>query len=238
MATLKKDLRVERPICDVCGKTMQINRERSATITFCCKRHDKTAYKTLNKDSGQEVLSLKKEVKTKEKPFVLSVVRNDGKVFMMDIDYYCNHYKLPREDVKKYKLVSHTGTPYYNIEFKENIFQEDIDYSFIDEIVSNNIKSVKVNPEIRYKPGFDRMIYTDCHIGMTPNKQGNSVYGVKWDAEELDKRKEELLEFVLSQRNSDVLVIDDLGDLVDGFNGKTARGGHDLPQNMTNAEMF
>ena len=53
-----------------------------------------------------------------DKPFVLSAWNDDG--YMMDIDQYCEHYMLPRKDIKKYKLVSHTGTPFYNIEFKDN----------------------------------------------------------------------------------------------------------------------
>ena len=46
---------------------------------------------------------------------------------MMDIDQYCEHYMLPRKDIKKYKLVSHTGTPFYNIEFKDNEIVEHVD---------------------------------------------------------------------------------------------------------------
>ncbi len=69
--------------------------------------------------------NIKKE--NKDTPFVLSAWNNKG--YMMDIDEYCEHYKLPRNDVKSYKLVSHTGTPFYNILFKENsVFGDDFDY--------------------------------------------------------------------------------------------------------------
>ena len=43
---------------------------------------------------------------------------------------------------------------------------------------------------------------------------------------------------MLSCKRSSVLYIDDLGDYMDGFNGLTTRGGHKLPQNMTNEEAF
>jgi hypothetical protein len=36
----------------------------------------------------------------------------------------------------------------------------------------------------------------------------------------------------------DELVINNLGDLEDGWNGYTTRGGHQLPQNLTNEETF
>jgi len=43
----------------------------------------------------------------------LSALREDGKI--MSIDEYCTFYNIPRDHVRTYKLVSHTGTPYYNI---------------------------------------------------------------------------------------------------------------------------
>jgi hypothetical protein len=42
----------------------------------------------------------------------------------------------------------------------------------------------------------------------------------------------------LQEQSSSVLYVDELGDLLDGFNAQTTRGGHSLPQNMTNEECF
>jgi hypothetical protein len=61
---------------------------------------------------------------------------------MMNIDQYCEHYKLPRKDISSYKLVSHTGTPFYNIVFKKN--QEDaegIDLDYIRKAISDQFKT-------------------------------------------------------------------------------------------------
>ena len=60
----------------------------------------------------------KKELVNDPKPFVLSAW-NFITGRMLDIDEYCEFYGLPRDDVKSYKLVSHTGTPFFNILFKE-----------------------------------------------------------------------------------------------------------------------
>ena len=43
---------------------------------------------------------------------------------------------------------------------------------------------------------------------------------------------------LLTNKCSDVLIVDELGDLLDGYNEKTTRGGHSLPQNMSNEEAF
>ena len=85
---------------------------------------------------------------------------------------------------------------------------------------------------------FDRLVYTDTHIGMTPNEDGYSLYGGKWDEDEIMIRLQRIVNHVLDNKNSDLLVIDDLGDFFDGFDGKTVRREHDLPQNMDNQKAF
>ena len=52
-----------------------------------------------------------------QNPFTLSAWSSDGK--LLDIDEYCEKYNLPIDNVRSYKLVSHTGIPFYNIQFKE-----------------------------------------------------------------------------------------------------------------------
>ena len=193
----------------------------------------------------QKFRGLKVEVKTKsksneykpKKEFVLSAWNSKG--HMMEIDEYCKVYNLPRNDISSYKLVSHTGTPFYNIVFKENtieIAKEEIDF---DSIVSKYIKPIKVEVESKYNLfDFDVLTYSDVHIGMDTNSKNNSMYSVLWNEEEVMKASNEIVSKVIQNQSSDLLIVDDLGDLLDGFNGKTTRGGHDLPQNMTNTEVF
>jgi hypothetical protein len=61
----------------------------------------------------------------------------------------------------------------------------------------------------------------------------------KWGKEEL----EDTLKEIVSQVNMDFeghskIVVQELGDFVDGYNAETTRGGHKLPQNMDNVECF
>lgn len=195
---------------------------------------------TLNNFRGVQV-----EVKSKsksndykpKKDFVLSAWSSEGK--MMEIDEYCKTYNLPRKDITSYKLVSHTGTPFYNIVFKENVIEiakEEIDF---DEIISKHIEPVPVKVEKQYNHyDFDVLTYSDVHIGMDTNSKGNSMYATEWNAEEVIKASDEIVRKLVQNQKSDLLIVDELGDLLDGFNGKTTRGGHDLPQNMTNEEVF
>lgn len=172
----------------------------------------------------------------KQKTFVLSAWNNEG--YMMDIDQYCTHYSLPREDISSYKLVSHTGTPFYNIVFKENI-EDNVQEIDIEGIVKKHIKPAPILPKVvKTQHLFDRLVYTDVHIGMNPNENGFSLYGGQWNEQELQKTLEHIVLHVLANKQSNTLVVDELGDFMDGWDGETVRKGHKLPQNMDNEKAF
>ena len=189
------------------------------------------------KSKGSKIAESRNE-KTTEKEFVLSAWNDEG--YMMDIDQYCEHYQLPRQDIKEYKLVSHTGTPYYNIKFKETIESEVQNFD-IEEIVKKHINPIKleVNTNIlKEENDFDMLTYTDVHIGMETNPDGKAMYSEPWDRiHALASCDRMIKETVLNQKSS-TLVIDELGDFLDGYNQQTTRGGHALPQNMSNEEVF
>ena len=115
----------------------------------------------------------------------------------------------------------------------------------IQEIDFESIIKKHITP-YQFKPApkntgvflFDRLVYTDVHIGMTTNENGFSLYGGKWDNEEINERKEILINHILENKKGDVLVIDELGDFMDGYDGETVRKGHSLPQNMDNEKAF
>lgn len=171
-----------------------------------------------------------------KKKFVLSAWNKKG--YMMDIDEYCKHYNLPRTDITSYKLVSHTGTPFYNIVFKENITEQLQEFDF-NAIIQKYIKPVTVEKK-KYNTtyDFDTLTYTDAHIGMDTDADNNSMYAEAWNEAEVITTAQKILHKTLENRKSSHLIVDDLGDLLDGFNGKTVRSQHDLPQNMTNEQMF
>lgn len=116
---------------------------------------------------GNKVVELpkKKKEKFEEKPFVLSAWSKDG--YMMDIDTYCNCYKLPRADIKRYKLVSHTGTPFYNIEFKDNSVEDitDEDVETIKEFLKSDVDRI-YEYKSKYNGGKDGVLkWSDLHFG-------------------------------------------------------------------------
>lgn len=193
--------------------------------------------KELKKKGSKTSKSREKQVTEKE--FVLSAWNDEG--YMMDIDQYCEHYQLPRTDVKEYKLVSHTGTPYYNIRFKEVAESEVMSFD-LEAIVKKHIKPVEVDsvyvPIIKEENDFDTLTYTDVHIGMDTNPDNKAMYSVEWNRETTLASCDRMIKDTIDNQKSSTLVIDELGDFLDGYNQQTTRGGHALPQNMSNEEAF
>lgn len=113
---------------------------------------------------------------------------------------------------------------------------EDIDFKSL----LGNIEPIKINKvNVGQKNGvFDKLVITDVHVGMDASNKGQSLYDVVWNKEELFKNLEICINHVIEYQKSKTLYIAELGDFFDGFNGLTTRGGHQLPQNMTNNEAF
>ena len=116
---------------------------------------------------------------------------------------------------------------------------EDLTEIDFESIVKKYCKPLKLNPVFKDSDFlFDRTVYTDTHVGMNVNPNGYSLYDGKWDEEEIINTCDQIIEHTLRYQKSDVLVLDDLGDFADGWDGKTVRREHDLPQNMDNQKVF
>jgi hypothetical protein len=140
-----------------------------------CKNGENPKYSITVKEASKlatlresEGIANKVDNKTKpndyKKPLVLSAWSNSG--VMMSIDEYCEHYKLPRTDISSYKLVSHTGTPFYNIVFKENVLDNDIDFTKIKSVLKSEIQReyiYKNIPSSRKEEGV--LKWADLHFG-------------------------------------------------------------------------
>ncbi len=113
----------------------------------------------------------------------------------------------------------------------------------IEEIDFLSIFKEKIQPiTYQYEPynnnGFDRLVLSDIHIGMDVNKDGFALYDGAWNEQHLNERLETTIKHVLSHKKFDTIYIDDLGDLMDGWDGMTIRREHHLPQNMDNQKAF
>ena len=161
---------------------------------------------------------VKETVKTETKPndykenkLVLSAWDSQG--YMMDIDKYCKVYGLPRNDISSYKLVSHTGTPFYNIVFKEKEgFSDDFDY--IGELKKqlDNISIVKLKGKGR---GIRVATLTDFHFGAYISAMNiTPEFSISILCEMLNNAADRV-----NRLNSERVDVHILGDLIESFTG-------------------
>jgi hypothetical protein len=209
-------------------------------------RISETGQYRITKEEKKQIDKLRKEVKVKTKSKsdsndykdkgVLSALNDKGK--LMNIDEYCAYYNLPKADISSYKLVTHTGTPFFNIVFREVVGVESIDF---DKVLSKYKNFEPSGNDFVYTDrldDFDVLTYSDTHIAMDTNADNNSMYAEMWGEVELFRSLESMTQNIINDCVSSNLVIDELGDFLDGLNGYTTRGGHKLPQNMTDEDAF
>jgi hypothetical protein len=160
------------------------------------------------------------------------------------IEEYCDVYGLDKNSVKSSKLVSHNASHMvYNIAFFTDDEEAVLDVdNHLEEIIQKYINPVKILTNISSPANidfFDRLVFTDTHLGMdVQGKDGDPLYDGKWDMEEILSRLMDMVNHVKTYKTSNTLVIDDLGDFLDGLGGQTTRKGHELPQNMNDKEVF
>ena len=140
-------------------------------------------------------------------------------------------------DVKHGWLKSKDASIFFtNPEHSQPILDVDtIDWEKITKEIFSEVNHTVVDNSLK-KGLFDRLVYTDVHIGMKISE--TAQYDFKWNKEELLKSLDKMIKFVVKQQQADILIIDDLGDFMDGWDSMTVRRQHKLPQNMTNNEAF
>ena len=81
---------------------------------------------------------------------------------------------------------------------------------------------------------------SDKHIGALTKIDSNysNEYNRQVFKDRLEQTYNKIIQLYNEQGCFDTIYICDLGDSVDGWNGYTTRGGHKLPQNMSNREVF
>jgi hypothetical protein len=213
----------------------RLKKHEAEALGFTWKGEEKTGRSPRYCLTDQQQKDLKVLRESGNNPERVWGLDSEGK--LLPIEEYCDIYDLPLCDVVDYKIVTHTGVPFYNIKFKE---QRLIDDPINIEETFKKFQYEKQPNKIEHRKshGFDRLVISDVHIGMNPDYEGISMYGNKWDLKDIQASRQRIVTEVVSRQWSDVLVIEQLGDLLDGYNAQTTRGGHALPQNMSNQEQF
>lgn len=128
---------------------------------------------------------------------------------------------------------------YFNNPLAQDGGAKDLDFESVFADLAKKYKEFKLPKEpVKKEKSFDRLVYTDTHIGMHPNKDGTAMYPADWNEGDIIHSVKTMIKQTLENRSSPILYIDDLGDFMDGWDALTTRGGHELPQVMSNQEAY
>ena len=144
-------------------------------------------------------------------------------------------------EVIKVSTSKTTGQQWIQYAPKKETVIEAVESFDFKKIIEKYIKPIGITRDKTQSPyfkDFDKLIITDVHVGMDTDIDNNTMYKGEWNKEELFKTAQIVIDKTIEEQESTVLYVDELGDLLDGFNAQTTRGGHSLPQNMTNEEAF
>lgn len=115
-----------------------------------------------------------------------------------------------------------------NLELKRN----STDFHFTNDV---EIKPIRISK----KGSTDKSLMlhlSDIHVGAC--LESGNLYDNNWNEEELERRLDAIVDFVSKFGTLDHIVINMLGDYLDGMDNMTARRDHIMPQNMDNREQF
>lgn len=204
------------------------------------KEGTRNARYTLTKDQLEYIT--KQRITPNKRKFVETIKKldKDGEILSTTEKLQSKPIDVPDNfEVIKISTSKTTGQQWIQYAPKK---EDEADVSSFDfeKIIQKYIKPVIVEGfNLKtFKKDFDKLVISDVHVGMDTDKDNNTMYKSEWNREELFKTAETIINKTLKEQESNVLYVDELGDLLDGFNAQTTRGGHTLPQNMTNEEAF
>jgi hypothetical protein len=225
---MSKDVRWLNKIeADYLGLKIKENEPKRSNARYSINKEQWQSIKTFREIKQTEFKEVKRTLDKKG-----NVIGRVEKLTSKDLINIPDNHKIKRVSTN----VS-TGQQWVITEPNKDTPLQEIDF---DSIIKKHIKAV--TPKARKIPidinDFDVLTYTDVHIGMDTDKFNKSMYATKWDKESVLDSANKIIKETYNNQSSHTLVIDELGDLLDGYNGFTTRGGHSLPQNMTNEQAF
>jgi hypothetical protein len=155
-----------------------------------------------------------------------------------EFDEYLSKLGITPEDVKSVKYwQTQGGETRYSVVTKNDGLElptlEDVTKELVTKVLPVQLPDAKGTSS-----GTLVVFLSDKHIGALTKPE--AMYDNPYDELELQNRLIRVISEIASVDTDsfEEIAIVDLGDAMDGYNAQTTRGGHTLPQNMTNKEAF
>lgn len=144
----------------------------------------------------------------------LSARKPDGT--LMNIEEYCSIYGIPFEQARTYKLVTHTGTPYYNIAsnvLSQESYVSEQELKYLIEDGLKNVRYLTSNYDNTSRVGVVKL--ADLHLGAyVDNLIRTKNFSIDILANKLYDAATEV-----NNRGYSVVHVHVLGDLIESFTG-------------------
>ena len=167
-------------------------------------------------------------------------VDNTNTSSITEFDEHLKTLGITHEDVKSVKYwQTMSGDTRFSV-VTENDGNELPDLDDVLKAIQKNVEPLPVKKIVYERSDITLVVYmSDKHIGAAIGE--NAPYETIYNKEVLEERFARVLDEIREVEcvyDLNHIVIVDLGDALDGYNAQTTRGGHTLPQNMTNKEAF
>lgn len=145
----------------------------------------------------------------------MSALKSDGT--FMSIEEYCASYGIPFEQARTYKLVTHTGTPYYNIASNVLEQQSYVNEQELKDLIEDGLKEIKLTLKTNVtgsnKVGVVKI--ADLHLGAyVDNLIRTKSFSIDILANKLFDSATEI-----NARGYKLVHVHILGDLIESFTG-------------------
>jgi predicted phosphodiesterase len=135
---------------------------------------------------------------------------------LMPIEEYCTFYGLDINKIRSYKLISHTGQPFYNVMFYEEVIEPMVTEQELKDLIFEGFESIKYTPitkSVKNKIGVVKI--ADLHLGSYVD---NLIRTKNFSIDILANKLSEAV-VDINERNYSTVHVHILGDLIESFTG-------------------
>lgn len=189
----------------------------------------------------EEVIEAKKLSKNiSQEPINHTDLENESVSEIKEFSEHLNKLGLKEDEVKSVKFwQTQKGDVRYSIVTKTDseVLPD------LEEVIKSINSNITPIPIVLPETNSDKTLVvflSDKHIGALTKEE--SLYNNNYNASTFRERMYLVMDEIAGAYYANgvfkKIVVIDLGDAMDGYNGETTRGGHKLPQNMSNKEAF
>lgn len=144
-----------------------------------------------------------------------TAISKDGT--LMNINKYCEHYSLDVNKIRSYKLISHSGIPFYNIVFYEEVVEPMVTEQELKAIIFEGFKDIKYTPtkSINNSRKVGVVKIADLHLGSYVD---NLIRTKNFSINILAQKLAEAVNCI-NERGYSKVHVHVLGDLIESFTG-------------------